>query len=568
MYMKQAALVTVPDDIEKAIEEANGVFASVDTVKQELNRLSGLPDYELDAENPESYAAKPGFRDLLAFNFQPQNIVANPTTLFFRTDMSEYRERLKNIFPYALGAIDAALLEDQWKLAHLRKILFAKQRELNDEAEVIDRWKDEAQAWLTASLERGLITEDEHKGALTWDAILKLLKTIGQRTELDRSITSEGLNEANKSLLKLDKDEDELRYKLGLLSNRERELQKIVDAYKPYMDSLTLQKERLSISTWLRTVSNPANQNLLLGEQQKFGAVVIDELCLALTTIEADIEDIQPYHQQVEKRLVKVNEDKKVVFQRLSDLQSRRQSFLVENQELRAKRYQALEISRFVGGLSKVAEIYERHSASTGIAEEVRVLKKEIEDIEKRIRLKNVNEAINSALTDAESNGHTMLKGLDVEHPERTINLDIKDLAVLINHDERQDYLWEIGSGANWLSYHLAVIFGLQLFFVDGDTSPVPSFVILDQPTQVYFPSMKKSKDKEGNDIYSLDNNEDIKGVAMLFKTLSSLIKLTKGQLQIIVLDHADEDIWGKYPDIHKAARWRDHVKLIPKEWR
>ena len=40
---------------------------------------------------------------------------------------------------------------------------------------------------------------------------------------------------------------------------------------------------------------------------------------------------------------------------------------------------------------------------------------------------------------------------------------------------ERDDYLWKIGSGSNWLSYHLSIAGGLQKFLLQLPHSPVRS---------------------------------------------------------------------------------------------
>ena len=39
--------------------------------------------------------------------------------------------------------------------------------------------------------------------------------------------------------------------------------------------------------------------------------------------------------------------------------------------------------------------------------------------------------------------------------------------------------------------------------------------------------------------------------------------------IQIIVTEHADDDIWGNIPDscIHLVEKWRNNVKLVPIEW-
>ena len=58
---------------------------NVDGVKRLLDRLAGLSNLGFDPEEMGlGYKGPPSFRDLLAFSFQPQNIVANPDILFFR----------------------------------------------------------------------------------------------------------------------------------------------------------------------------------------------------------------------------------------------------------------------------------------------------------------------------------------------------------------------------------------------------------------------------------------------------------------------------------------------------
>jgi hypothetical protein len=78
---------------------------NADDVKRVLNRLAGLTNLEFEpgTDTPSKY--RPSYRDLMAFTFQPQNIVANPNVMFFKADMSEHREKLKTIFPYVLGAV-------------------------------------------------------------------------------------------------------------------------------------------------------------------------------------------------------------------------------------------------------------------------------------------------------------------------------------------------------------------------------------------------------------------------------------------------------------------------------
>src|SRR5690606_29507957 len=100
----------------------------------------------------------------------------------------------------------------------------------------------------------------------------------------------------------------------------------------------------------------------------------------------------------------------------------------------------------------------------------------------------------------------------------------------------RPDFLWEIGSGANWLSYHVASILGLQELFLSQKGNPVPSLLVLDQPSQVYFPRKLAGARTQATPDPALAD-EDVAAVQKVFVTLAAATKATK-RLQILVLDH------------------------------
>lgn len=92
----------------------------------------------------------------------------------------------------------------------------------------------------------------------------------------------------------------------------------------------------------------------------------------------------------------------------------------------------------------------------------------------------------------------------------------------------------------------------------------MPNFVIFDQPSQVYFPQLRKKTDDEKIDI----PDEDKLAVRKIFSAFSKYLQTTDYKVQIIVAEHADEDIWGGIRDIHLVERWRGtDSKLIPISW-
>lgn len=159
------------------------------------------------------------------------------------------------------------------------------------------------------------------------------------------------------------------------------------------------------------------------------------------------------------------------------------------------------------------------------------------------------------------------LQELDVEDKYRKIapRFSVKDLHIsVLSNDNNWHFMAEVGSASNWVSFHIALMCSLQEYFLELKGSSVPSFVIFDQPSQVYFPKLKRES-KETDDHKFED--EDVDAVKKIFTTLSKSILSQKGQWQSIVLDHADSTIYGNIEGVHEVDIWRNGKKLIPVEW-
>ena len=75
MFVLEATEIEPTD----SISEKN---TTSEAVKRSLDELAGLTALDFDVEGTDAFfKGRPSFRDLAAFNFQPQNIVANPDVL-------------------------------------------------------------------------------------------------------------------------------------------------------------------------------------------------------------------------------------------------------------------------------------------------------------------------------------------------------------------------------------------------------------------------------------------------------------------------------------------------------
>src|SRR5215831_5886152 len=130
MFLLEGETVTVPTT-------APDKNTSTDLVKVMLDRLAGLSQLALNPDTDSGFQSRVSFRDLIAFTFQPQYIVANPMVLFFNADTTEHREKLKAIFPYVLGALTPEMLAARWEIDRIQKELRRKESALSSAKEAV-----------------------------------------------------------------------------------------------------------------------------------------------------------------------------------------------------------------------------------------------------------------------------------------------------------------------------------------------------------------------------------------------------------------------------------------------
>jgi hypothetical protein len=158
--------------------------------------------------------------------------------------------------------------------------------------------------------------------------------------------------------------------------------------------------------------------------------------------------------------------------------------------------------------------------------------------------------------------------------PENSAGIKIED-----TQTNNITYLSKLGSGANHMCYHLATMLGLHEYFLSlpltGKVNYVPTFLVLDQPSQVYFPEHFNEVSKNLSKQRISKISKDILDTGKIFQACSTFMERTKGKTQLIILEHADEKNWKGLEHINYVDNWRgdeitdikNYRALLPKEW-
>lgn len=248
----------------------------------------------------------------------------------------------------------------------------------------------------------------------------------------------------------------------------------------------------------------------------------------------------------------------------------------LKNQSVEATReYLSLkELYRFVGNIEKYLEEIKSLEESGNVTQRLLQINERIVTIKKQIDFNAIKARKESALKSIGLLISNYLSILEAEHRDKPVTLDIANLTLKISSPSgREDYLWEIGSGANYMAYHLSTLLALHTFFLTSQKSPVPSFLVVDQPSQVYFPegfsdieSLKKRKTKKAE---KEKIDRDLFLTQKIFDALNQAFLKTNKKLQIIVVEHAGTLAWKDVKhNINVVANWHNEKDaLIPSHW-
>ena len=559
MLLLEGRSVNVPE----SSPEKNTTVAAV---KRILDRLAGLSNLGFDPTGlAGGFKGRPSFRDMTAFVFQPQNIVANPDVLYYKADTTEHREKLKTIFPYVLGAMTPELLAKRWEMDQVQRDLRRLERELSAQAQATERWKAELKAWISEARQLGLVAEDEILEGRGESELIELLREVVAKSSGDANVTEAAIETSSREASELDREEAAVAISLSEVRARMEKMIRLRETVDEYTGALKKQRDRLGLSRWLRELQHDASCPLC-GGQFKDAQHELDLLCDALAEVEASARQMSPVPAAFDRELVQVREEVRRHTDQLQAVRLRRRRLEERSKLAGENAWHRSAVDRFLGRAEQALRFFTSPIVDDEMLESIEKLRARLEELRAELSEAGIRNRIRAALSRISAFMSRVLPSLDAERPDDPAELHIDDLSIRVTRPSgRADYLWEIGSGANWLSYHVASTLALHELFLEQAASPVPSMLVYDQPSQVYFPRTFAREPAAGDDPELRD--EDVVAVRKVFEVIGKFVTEAKGRVQVIILDHAGRDVWGDVQGAHLVEEWREGRALVPQSW-
>jgi hypothetical protein len=220
--------------------------------------------------------------------------------------------------------------------------------------------------------------------------------------------------------------------------------------------------------------------------------------------------------------------------------------------------------SRVVGRISLFLESLIPNTELERLRAEERRLKAKVNDLERKIGADDSGLRLASTLNNISMHMSGYISDLGAEFSQYPARLDLPTLTVAIDRPGRPIYMNRTGGGENHLAYHLSALLALHRFATNHG-QPIPRFLLIDQPTQVYFPSEAVYLEAGGS-IEKTEKDADLEAVRRLFELFRRFGDKDAPGFQIIVTEHANlRDDWFQAALVEPP--WTKPPALVPEDW-
>lgn len=485
-------------------------------------------------------------RHTLYYCIQNQDELASQKILFHRQSEDYMTQAIKDTLPYFLGVINEEALALESELTQLKRESSIIKRSISEIEMLKGNGLHRATELLSEAKEVGLISNDTNPDLSNYNETRKILNDITNWEPTEIEIAGMDRISLLQSQLKQKIDE------LDTLSIDIRNSEEFLQQAKEYSSELEHQRNRLESIGLFEQIDFDRNHCPFCSDK---------------------IKEPLPTENDIRTAIEKLSENLSAVNRENPHLREHIDTLIIKRQQLRSeiKKYEldidaifkeneaAINLkdlnnrrARVIGRISLWLESVVISDKTDNDKLKLEQLEKKINEINTLLDKDEIEERKQSAINQISSKISEWAKILELEHSEYPYRFDINKLTVMVDRN-RPVPLQQLGSGANWLGCHLVALFAIHTFF-QLNNRPVPGFIFLDQPSQVFFPpEMNNSQ---------VDNQELRKVYQFIFERIKAL----SPQMQAIIVDHAD--INEEYFQKSIVEKWWDNEsKLIPVTW-
>jgi hypothetical protein len=522
-----------------------------------LSRLLGIPENRTVVameHSRDSYDAN--IKHTYYYLFQKQGLVANKDQLLYRQNESFQQQAIRDTLPILLGVSSNERYELEAKLR-------AAQRELKINAKLLQRARD-------------AIDTSEQTGI----RLLSEARAVGIGEGPLRA-DADGIIPALRATMQwkpaaLPQDDgarvSELEAGLNQLRKDRRDAQSRIDAARQFAlkaggftSEAAEQRDRLASiralprdsqsGAWQWPFSEPN-----LGLDSPFAEVLLSELA----TLDAELSVVLGQRPKLEAYLVDQERRTQEIADAIKNREAELSAAIAANEIMAQMESRNNAAAHVIGRISLFLETLVPDREVALLEKEHRRLKLQVDNLAKRIGDDDSHERLASLLNVISAQVSEYVRRFEAEFALFPARFDLNHLTIVFDRPDRPVPMSRTGGGENHLAYHLSALLALHWFAATNDR-PIPRFLLIDQPTQVYFPSEKVYREADGS-VQRTEADADLAAVRRLFQLLLKFTQKDVPGFQVIVTEHANlRDQW--FQDALVEEPWTKPPALVPEDW-
>ena len=535
------------------------VNADDDSIVELLSRLLHIPENRTEVsleQSRDSYDAN--IKHTFYYLFQKQGLVANKDQLFYRQNEAYQPQAIRDTLPILLGVSS----HDRYEL---ESRLRAAQRDLRINSKQLVRARDAVETSNEQAI--GLYSEARTVGVIGNTEGDPRVEGIIDALRVSLSWKPEAMPDDDGSRISL------LEEELSQLRQDRRDAQTRIDAARQfakraggYETEAAEQIDRLvSIKAFPKNPDSGewqwpfCERNLAL--DSPVAAVLLNEL----ESLDKELRIATGQRPKLEAYLTELADEANGLADAIKQKEAELAAAISANELIAQMTTRTNAAARVVGRISLFLETLLPNEDIARLEAENRRLNNKVKQLEEKIGADDSNERLTSILNNISTHVSRYIQQFEAEFSPYPARLNLPQLTIIFDRPERPVPMSRTGGGENHLAYHLSALLALHLFSAQNNR-PIPRFLLIDQPTQVYFPSEQVYKDADGS-VQKTESDADLEAVHRLFTLLLKFTEEDVPGFQLIVTEHANlRDQW--FQDALVEQPWTKPPALVPEVWK
>lgn len=529
-----------------------------DSIVELLSRLLGIPENRTEVALEHSRASfDANIKHTFYYLFQKQGLVANPDQLFYRQNEPHQPQAIRDTLPILLGVSSHDRYELESKLRIAQRDLKISNKKLEQARDAVDSSHEQAIGLYSEAKTVGVVQKaDENPNT---DEIIDALKSA-------LSWRPETVPDDDGSRVSLLEDE------LVRLRQERRDTQARIDAARQfskrasgYENEAFEQIDRLASIKALPKNSDSgewqwpfSERNLAL--ESPIAIVLLKEL----ETLDKELRIATGQRPKLEAYLAELIGTLDGIAGDIKQKEAELSAAISANEIIAQMGTRNNAAARVVGRISLFLERLLPDEDLLKLEAENRRLSIRVKQLEDQIGADDSDERLASILNNISAQVTRNIQKFEAEFQDFPARLNLPQLTIVFDRPERPVPMSRTGGGENHLAYHLSALLALHLFAAQNNR-PIPRFLLIDQPTQVYFPSEQVYRDADGS-VQKTEADADLNAVRRLFELLLRFTQEEVPGFQLIVTEHANlRDHW--FQDALVEIPWTKPPALVPEDW-